>query len=268
MKKLIQPAFSLLVACALSGVLSATQDASADAGLQAPATSILRLRSGAVLWGQVVEHDAERVRFRRIDTGGVVSLPWSFLDPTEEAGLRLEYGYVELASEELLTDAERFTLRDGSELLGLVDGRDAQFIWIKNVDGRLPVPLQNLQGAPERVRAPALEIFTRQELYQSKSAALGAALVAPGRIGAEAHDELAIYCERLFDYVHALEHYTYVDQLDPTYESDRISAALGRARVKADQQEQLDVLSSIDLFSARGRFDRALAALVLFEERC
>jgi len=259
----------LIVALMLSALAEWNLGASAQESAQpmGQQVSMLRLRSGDILWGQVVEHDAEELRFRRLDTGGVVHLPWSFLDPSEESSLRLAFGYVELASEELLVDAERFRLRDGSELLGIVDGRDDQFIWLKNVDGRVPVPVGNIDGAPSRVRAPALEIYTRQELYLTKQDELGQALLADGSVGAEAHDALAQYCERLFDYIHALEHYTYVQRLDASYEPTRIAAALSRAELKAHQQEQLDVLSAIDLHSARGRFDRALAALALFEER-
>jgi len=279
MKKSLSIALLSVVSIALLGAapsatpsLALGASPSVSLGAQASAaspgeTQVLRLRSGDILWGQVVEHDAGTLRFRRIDTGGIVSLPWSFLDPVEEAERRLEFGYVELAAEELLVDAERFTLRDGSELMGVLDGRDTRFIWIKNADGRIPIPVQNIQGAPERVRVAALEVYSRQELYQAKSAELGAALVASGRTGAVAHDELAKYSERLFDYVHAYEHYSYVDQLDPSYDSQRIGSALERAKLKAEQQEQLDVLSAIDLHSARGRFDRALAALALFEER-
>jgi hypothetical protein len=256
-----------LLAC-LACSFSAPQDSAPESMQAAPKTSVLRLRSGAILWGHVVEHSAEKLSFKRIDTGGVVNLPWSFLDPEEEAGLRLALGYVELGSEELLVPAELFTLLDGSERMGIIEARDKDFIWIKNAGGSQPVPVQNFRGAPVRVQAPALEIYTRQELFLAKKAELGSGLEAEGRAGAEANDALAQYCERLFDFAHALQHYEFVERLDENYEPERINQALARAKEKAGHQEQLDILSSIDLDSARKRFGRAIAALILFEESC
>ena len=66
--------------------------------------TMLRLRSGAIQWGEVLEHTPDGVVFRRFDTGGVVRLSWKFLDPSQERSLRTEFGYIDTSSEILYVD--------------------------------------------------------------------------------------------------------------------------------------------------------------------
>ena len=256
---------TLLLALSLSlGPVGAA--ATATAGAAAAETIMLELRDGGILWGRVVGHTPEHLRFERLTNGGVVELPWSFLDPERDRELRLAYGYIEPEGEELLVPAERFDLVDGEDVVGVVVGRDVEAIWIKRAGGTLPLPLQRLAGASTRVQAPALEIYTREELYQRRVAELGDRLRVEGAEGAERHRDLARFCERILDFYHAAVHLERARELDPTWRPDELAQALDRVRRKAEHQEQWDYLKEADLLRARGQFAEAIRRLELFPE--
>jgi hypothetical protein len=253
---------ALAFALALAAPSFAQGTAAPDA--DAPAVRMLRLRSGEILWGSIESHDPDGLRVRLLETGGLVPIPWSLFDPDEERTLQLLYGYVGDDVEELTVEAERITLSDGSELVGRIQNTDEDFLWLKRAEGTVPIDKRRLKGAPVLVEAPALDVYTKQELYQQKAFELGPYLVLEGNEGAKAQDQLARFAERLFDFPHALEHYTLARALDPTFDTERIGAAIERCTLKAGEQEQVDFLAEIDLWRARKRYDKALAALEVF----
>jgi hypothetical protein len=234
-----------------------------QAAIDAPST-MLRLRSGAIAFGEILAHDPDGIRFRMLETGGELPLPWSVLDPTEADELRLRYGYVEAEAEELLLDADRLELANGAEVVGRIVNRSDTHLWVKRAEGTIPIPKTQVRGAITSVRAPALDLFTREELYQEKAFELQGRLAAEGRPGAQAHEELARYAERLFDYAHALEHYQRAAERDPTYEPARLAQDVARAQEKAAQQQQVDHLARIDLERARKRYPQAIELLAQF----
>jgi tetratricopeptide (TPR) repeat protein len=246
-----------LVLCA--GARSAQEEVAADV----PST-MLRLRSGAIAFGEILAHDPEGIRFRMLETGGEVPLPWSTLDPVEADEMRLRYGYVQADAEELMLDADRLELANGAEVVGRIVERTDTHIWVKRAEGTVPIPKTSVRGAITSVQAPALDVFTREELYQEKAFELQGRLAADGRSGAQAHDELARYAERLFDFAHALEHYQRAAALDPTYEAARLAQDVARATSKAALQQQVDHLAEIDLQRARKRYDKAIELVTQF----
>lgn len=231
--------------------------------VEAPST-MLKLKSGAIAFGQVLAHDPDGIRFRMLETGGEIPLAWSVLDPAEADELRLAYGYVSAEAEELMLDADRLELANGGELIGRIVNRSETHLWVKRAEGTVPIPLAQVRGAVTAVRAPALDLFTREELYQDKATELAVRLQSAGRVGAQAHDELARFCERLFDYAHALEHYKRAAERDPSYEAARLAADVTRAESKAALQQQVDQLAEIDLQRARKRYDKAIELLAQF----
>lgn len=227
-------------------------------------TTMLRLRTGAVDFGAIVSHTPEGVRFRRLETGGEVELPWGFLDPAEEDALRQLFGYVEAEEEELEIDADRIELADGREVVGRIVNRGATHLSLKRAEGTVQIALTNVKGAITSTRVPALEVFTKEELYQEMASALQARLVLDGRDGARAHDELAKYCERLLDFVRASQHYRRALELDPAFDPARLTAAKARTEAKAALQSEVDELAAIDLWRARKRYDLAIEGLKNF----
>lgn len=244
-------------------VLFSCQDAAPAAAAPVP-TQMLRLRSGAVDFGAIVSHTPEGVRFRRLESGGEVDLPWGYLDPLEADGLRTLYGYVETEDEELEIDADRIELVGGREVVGRIVNRSATHLSLKRAEGTVPIPITSVKGAITSTRAPALEVFTKEELYQEKTFELQTRLALQGRDGARAHDELAKHCERLLDFVHAAQHYRRVIELDPSFDPARLTAARARAETKAALQGEVDELAAIDLWRARKRYDLAIEGIKNF----
>lgn len=255
------PTFAALVLLLLAGRAAAAQDVAAAPDVP---NTLLRLRSGGIVFGEVLAHDAQGIRVRMLETGGEIPLPWNVLDPTEAEELRLRYGYVESETEELLIEADRLELANGSELVGRIVNRTDTHLWVKRAEGTVPIPKTSVRGGITSVLAPALDLFTRGELYQDKVFELQGRLGAEGRAGALAHVELARYAERLFDYAHALEHFQRASELDPALESVRMAQDIARATEKAALQQQVDHLAEIDLQRARKRYDKAIELLAQF----
>ncbi len=246
-----------------SGLTPAVDPALAD---EAHAPMMFRLYSGQVVWGSLGAHSPEGIEVQRLDTGGLARLPWSFLDPTQSEELRLLYGYIEADGEELMVDAMRIRLVSGREVVGIIDGRSDEFLYLRTSGARLPIPLANLVGAPSSIKVPALDIFSKEELYQRKAQELAGPLSLEGTNAAVANVELAEYAENLFDYTHAADHFQRAAEEDPLHRTDFVAASIARTTEKAALQEQVDYLGEIDRLRARRRFGDAIAMLEQFNE--
>ncbi|MBL8857822.1 MAG: hypothetical protein JNL28_04860 [Planctomycetes bacterium] len=235
--------------------------AGAENQLAAPvAATMLRLRDGSIQWGSIQTHDPEGVVFVRLDTGGRVRLPWAFLHPEEERDLRTRFGYVDVAGEEILIDADHIVTVEGAELTGVIIDRSGDMLLVKTSSATIPVPKNRLAGAPTIVQVPATEVFTRAELYAQ---ALSNADVST----AEGQFNLARWCERILDFGHAVEHYKKATALDGTFRPEDLRVSTERALAKAARQDQVDYLSDIDALIARRRYDDALARADAFKEK-
>lgn len=245
----------VLVLCASAQTAEAPQDPAAAA---APAElSMLRLYDGAILWGAVLGHDAQSLHVQRLDNGGTVRLPWTRLDPQLADELLEKYGYVDRSGDELFVEVDRLLLNDGSDIVGVIVNRTASELWVKTAQRTFPVPMRQLRGAATRVQAPALDVFTREELYQAELSKLDPK-------SAQSLWDLAVYCERIYDFAHSVEHLEALAALEPSFKQSEVATALTRNRTKAQSQAQLDALREIDQDRARGYFDRALAKIEAF----
>ncbi|MDP6369389.1 MAG: hypothetical protein QF615_07265 [Planctomycetota bacterium] len=249
---------SFVAACLLALTLSPM--AAGQASQTSSPVEMLRLRSGDILWARVVEHTPEGVFVERLSNGGRASLTWGFLDPLQEEELRMRYGYVDLAQEEIMIEVDQLLLSDGSEVVGKVISREGDTLTVK-VDGNLLlIPKIRVAASGATVRVPALDIYTRDELY-------GQLLVATAPDDPEAQLALARDCERILDYAHAVLHYQKASELDPELHADEVAYGLARAEQKAVLQEQIDYLAEADHLRKRGKFDEALAMCESFAER-
>ena len=245
--------------------LAAVLCASSAAAQAAGDLHLFRLRDGRTVWGSIETHDEGSFAVRRL-RGGRVELPWTLLDPQQEQELRLVLGYLDEGQEEVTLDADRLVLVDGTELVGRIVQRTPEHVWLKRASGVVPVAVERV-ATKVPVRAPALDLFTREELYEERSAELAGRLVAAGARGAEAHLELAQYAESLFDFANAAKHYRLVRELDPDHRPELVSEALPRAEAKAERQEQVDLLREADQWRGRGLYERSWAILNAFPER-
>lgn len=219
---------------------------------------MIRLRTGAFQWGTIEDHSAEDVSFRRLDTGGLVTLPWSMVEDQQSLELRSQFGYVDLTGDEILVPAEMLVLADGREIIGLIQGRTDDAILYLTQGRQLEIPKILVRNHVVGLQVPALDVYTKESLYQDKA-------LASDPESAASQYELAEYCERILDFPHALEHYTLAQELDPTFKVKELPIIIDRVQVKVDSQEQVDFLANIDHLKRRERFTEALLQLLEFD---
>ncbi len=230
------------------------------AATEAPAEIVmLRLFDGTILWGSIAGHDAERLHFTRLGTGGLVRLPWSRLDPPLADELLGRFGYVDNSSEEVMAEADRLILVDGREIIGKIINRTESELWVKTANSIIHVPKMRLRSAATTIQVPALDVFSREELYQTELTQL-----TPDDPRSQL--ELADFCERIFDFEHALEHIDVARDLDTELDTSELRNTVARLRVKQENHAQIEYLREIDHLRARGRYDEALAKCEVFAE--
>ena len=222
--------------------------------------TMLRLRSGAIQWGEVLEHTPDGVVFKRLDTGGVVRLSWTFLDPTQERTLRTEFGYIDTSSEVLYVDADRLILVDGKEVTGLIVDQGQGRIRVKTESGLIDVPSARVRAVSGGVQVPALEVYTREELIQKR-------LAETPPVDAEALYDFGGFCEQILAFSHSLDAYEKAAELDPAFRAGEMPGLIARTVKKVEQQAQLEYLAEVDLLKRRKQFDEAMKRLTLFPDK-
>ena len=218
---------------------------------------MLKLRDGRIQWGAIGEHDTFGFLFQRLDNGGEVRVPWSLLDPGQSDQLRMDFGYVEVEAEEVYVDAERLLLEGGGTVEGVIVSREGDSFLVKT-DGNLQmVPKRRVRGIESGVRLPALDVYGREELYTQFSS-------EADESSATSQLDLARRCEGILDYTNAVKHYEAAVALGLTEDLPKVQGMLASARIKADNQEQIEYLRGADRLRKRKRFDDALALLQAF----
>ncbi len=223
------------------------------------AALMLKMRSGRIHWGHILSHDPDGFVFALLSHGGQVSVSWGALDPTQMQALKVKYGYNEVSEEELLVDVDRLVLVDGREVVGVILSREGSD-FVVQVSGNLQlVPKGRVQTISRGGQLPALDIYSREELYTRYSSELD-----PGDI--QAQIDLAHTCEKILDFEHAVEHYTAAQALDVDGLHAELPMALAKATVKAAQQAQIDYLRAVDVMRKKGQYEEALAQLADFSK--
>ena len=114
--------------------------------------------------GKIVFHDPDGFRFTLLSHGGVASVAWAALDPSQQQELRENLGYVDVATDELMVDVDRLILVDGHEVVGVILSREGTD-FVVQVEGNLQlVPKRRVQSISKGGQAPALDIYSREEL--------------------------------------------------------------------------------------------------------
>jgi hypothetical protein len=228
------------------------------------ALEMLRLRDGRVLWGEIESHDSAGCVVRRLDTFGRVQLEWSLLDPALGLELQRRFGYVEFEQEELMVDAAIITLVDGSVLTGVIEQTTPDAFHVKSRTGLLILPRERVDGALVTTSVPARDVYSREELYATERARHESALAAGGADAIAANLALALHCERILDFVKALEHYEAAKALGS--KGEELDAQIAAAGRKAEAQSQVDALDQIDRLRRQDKFIDALRELAVFPQ--
>jgi len=235
---------------------------------------MLKLRDGRIHWGAISDHDTTGFAFQRLDNGGEVRVPWSLLDPRQSDQFRMDFGYVQVEAEEVYVDAERLLLEGGGTVEGVIVSREGDAFLVKT-DGNLQmVPKRRVRGIESGVRLPALDVYGREELYTQFSS-------EADETSAASQLDLARRCEGILDFTNAVKHYEAALELGvtgdaseeegsvagaetPDYDLPKVEGMLASARIKADNQEQIEYLRDADRLRKRKRFDDSLALLEAF----
>jgi hypothetical protein len=248
------PLAGLALSLLLAGAASAQ-----DAAVPAPEDVLMvRLKTGAFQWASIEEHTEDALSFRRLDNGGLVTVPWSMVEPRQELELRTRFGYVDLTGEEIMLQAEQLSLADGREVVGLKQGETDDAILFLTQGRTLQIPKALVRSYVGGLLVPALDVKSKEDLYREQELALDLET-------AEGNWELARFCERILDFARAQEHYLAVAELDPDFKADEVAVILERIQVKVDNQEQVDFLAEVDLLMRRDKFGDALLQLTLFD---
>lgn len=221
---------------------------------------LIRLKDGNFLFGEVVAHDEIGIQVKRLDTGGLVTLKWGHLFPVEEDELRIKYGYKDQSSEEVLLEADRLRLEDGSQVVGVIFDRTDKDIFLKVRGSTMAVPKTRVAGPVEKIQVNALDLFTKDELRDRKMAELNPSSAASWM-------ELGRFLVRIRDIKGALDAYKKAAAADASFHPEEVSSSITRLEVQAARQEEIDFLDSID--SARGKkeFAKALELCAAFAQK-
>jgi tetratricopeptide (TPR) repeat protein len=232
---------------------------SPTAGPESPPLEVraIQLRNGSLHWAQVVEHDDSGLLLRRIENGGLVRISWNLLEPRQAERLRIDWGYVSTESAELLIEVDRLILHNGSEVLGVIENREGADFTVRHGGNIQIVPKRAVKNLSSGVQVPALSIYSREQLYSREAAQTD--LTDP-----VAHNELALFCERILDFQSAVRHYEGALELGIEDGDGQLVRALDRAKVKAALQEQVDYLHQTEILQRRGQFDVALERVEKF----
>jgi len=240
---------------------SASAQAADPAAGSSPAAGdvlMLKLKSGAFQWASIEEHTEQGLSFRRIDNGGIVTLPWTMVEPRQELELRTRFGYVDLTGDEIMIQAEKLILADGREVIGLKQGETNDMILFLTQGKTLQIPKQLVRNYVGGLQVPALDVKSKEDLYREQELALDLDT-------AEGNWELAEFCERILDFQRAQLHYEAVREIDPSFNQKELDVILSRIQVKVDNQEQVDYLANVDLLMRRDKFADAFLQLELFD---
>ena len=219
---------------------------------------MLQLRDGTIRWGAVEGHSPNVVEFRRLETSGLVTLPWSMLDPVQSESLRKQFGYVEVEVNEAYVVGDRLVLEGGGNVEGVIVSREGKNFLVKTSGTLQVVPKSRVRGIESGIQLSALDVYSREELY-------GLYLAESDVKSAESMLQLARKCESILDFPHAAESYKQALELGIETDRSAVEAMLARAEIKAANQEQVEYLRDVDYLRKRGQFDKAVEKIDGFE---
>jgi hypothetical protein len=218
------------------------------------------LRDGEILVGEIASHTEDGLEVKRLDNGGVVRLRWGQLAPPFEKDLKAKLGYTYEVQDEITVDADEITLRDGTKRVGLIVSQSPEKIILKDAKSSLTYERGVLAGAPTRVTAPALDIYTKDELYTEKVSAVDLTT-------AEGNMTLARYLEQIFDFARAIQHWNDVKRIDAGFHPGEVTQALARLEEKKARQDEFDFLQDIERERAMRHYDKAIAMCDEFQKK-
>ncbi len=228
-------------------------------GGPAPA-ELIRLKSGKVLLGKIEgEPDQEGFLFRRSDNGGVLQIKWRHLMPADARRLKAKAGLLEDTEEEVLVKARKITVRipglaRPKTYIGIVVGRKPGTIILRRKGFETEIRTEQIEGTPEWVDVPALEVYTPDEFYQKELQE-----IQPGDDPAK-HEILARALKGAGDLERAKIHFQKVLELDPNYRNKAaVEHALQQIEAALNNRDLMEAMKKVRQAKGQKDFNRALA---------
>lgn len=244
---LIPPAVSLSIAGLFLASAAWARPMEGEGG------EFIPLRDGEILVGEITEHTEDGLEVKRLDNGGIVKLRWGQLAPPIENSLREKFGYRHDAIEEVSVEVDEITLLDGSKRVGRILSSDSKGLTLKEKASTLTYERSMLLGAPQKTRVPALDVFTKDELYAE-------ALSAYDLGTARGHIDLMRYLESIRDFDRALRHIEEAKKLDSSGQfTKELTSSGARLAEKKVRQDEIDHLAEIEIQRNRKQWDKAIA---------
>ena len=221
---------------------------------------LIRLKSGKVLLGKIEgEPDQEGFLFRRSDNGGVIHIMWRHLMAGDARRLKAKAGLLESADEEVLVKARKITVRlpglaAPRSFIGIMVGRKPGVIVLRKRGVETEIRTSLIEGTPEWVEVPALEVYTADEFYQKQLQE-----IQPGEDPAK-HEILARILKGAGDLERAKVHFEKVLELDPSYRNKTVvEHALKQIAAALDHKDLMDAMKRVRQAKGQKDFQRALA---------
>jgi tetratricopeptide (TPR) repeat protein len=245
---------SWLLALILAGVAASSATA-----------QMLRLRTGKVLIGSVEDANENGLRFKRLDTGGVLDLVWSDLVPDDAKLVRSAKGLVDDGeSGDVNVPAMRVRFEKGGAMQDLIAeqiGKDAHGMVLRRKGVRYEVAISDLRAVPEKVEVDIHEVRTPEEIYQSAIEEH-----QPAEDGRK-HMALGLYLIRVGDVKRAKEHLNKAKELGIGDQPRELEAQIERADRLLQNKEEADLIAEIQVMRNRRNFKRAVELAADFEKR-
>ncbi|NRA97193.1 MAG: hypothetical protein HRU14_13385 [Planctomycetes bacterium] len=218
------------------------------------------LIDGRYLQVKVLGATEKKLHIKLLVTGGELWIPWDLIRESDRDRLMVQFGYKEDERPEITRAGVRLVTKAGEEFFGVPEKTfDAQSVPDEVViiyKGRKWPFKKNMIRTIEWQNIPALEAYTKEQLYEQRLASL-----SPGDEDLEGHWDLARYCMDIELYARAVEHMLKVREIDPGYRSDFVANQLERLEMLARNQKIVDAIRGAKRESYHKRFDRSVEEL-------
>ena len=149
-------------------------------------------------------------------------------------------------------EADEITLNDGSKRIGRIVEQTPDRIIFKDPRSTLEYQRSMIAGAPARVRVAALDVFTKDELFNEK---LGSVDVTT----AQGNFDLALFLSQTQDFARAIQYLNDAKKIDPNFHPGEIQKMLTRLEAQKLRQDEFDYLRDIEFERNQYHYDKAIA---------
>jgi len=210
----------------------------------------VRLRTGAVLSGDVVATDTDGFRLKRWDNGGVVFVQWEHLAVEDARRVRKLLTLPEESAKEMI-EIVRIQTKNGSFLEGRIVEETGDKLTLLTKEGKKTIPSASILKREKGV-VEATSLYTPKELYDEK--AKGASDTDPS-----GQFDLGSLCMRLGLWTEADRHFAKALELDPALK-DKVDQRRAMVTRRKKEQDAVALKSQVEELIGDRKFKEARAS--------